>query len=200
MKIEIECDQPLLSPFLRKKLNPLSFQLKGFKDIPAKSDPKFKPIYSTVKFVDDSIFKTREMPQQRDCRFMHEHVYLVGKENDPVALKERLATKTVKCYLHDNDEYRIDENEVLNYAIGLAQFTLRDFMLPNCKELKLRSEVFPCKRIGEDNTNELDINATARKQERPSDKLNPYLMNNTYCAIECYLAHPIRRFRPEQEL
>ena len=128
---------------------------------------------------------------------MHEHVFLVGKGNDPVALKELLATKTVKCYLHDNDEYRIDETEVVVFAVGLAQFTLRDFLKPNVKELKLRSEVFPCKRIGEDNTNELDLNTTARKQERPSDKLNPYLMNNTYCALECYLAHPIRRFNED---
>ena len=51
---------------------------------------------------------------------MHEHVYLMGKINDPVTVKERFSTKTVKVFLHDNDEYRKDSKEVLIYSKGLA--------------------------------------------------------------------------------
>jgi hypothetical protein len=51
-----------LSPFLRKKLNPLQINLVACKDIPYKTDPTFKPIYASLSLVDDSSFKTVEMP------------------------------------------------------------------------------------------------------------------------------------------
>lgn len=44
------------------------------------------------------------MPQQPQCRFMQKHVFLVGRY-DSVAFKEMLATKLVRVYLHDCDEY-----------------------------------------------------------------------------------------------
>ena len=34
----------------------------GFKDIPFKTDPKFKPIYASLQFLDGTTFKTLEMP------------------------------------------------------------------------------------------------------------------------------------------
>ena len=86
------------------------------------------------------------MPQASACKFNHEHVFLIGKQNDPIALREQLATKMVKVYLHDSDEYRREgDDEVIIFPKGLAQFTFRDFLRPFCKEVKLRSDVFPCK-------------------------------------------------------
>ena len=39
-------DHPLLSYYLRNKMNPLLFTIGAAKDIPYKTDPKWKPIYS----------------------------------------------------------------------------------------------------------------------------------------------------------
>lgn len=47
MNIKVESDQPLLSDFLGKKLNPLQINLVAIKDIPYKVEPRFKPIYAT---------------------------------------------------------------------------------------------------------------------------------------------------------
>jgi hypothetical protein len=52
----------LLSNYLRKKLNPMLVNLNACKDIPFKTDPKFKPIYARFQFVDESTFLTKEMP------------------------------------------------------------------------------------------------------------------------------------------
>jgi hypothetical protein len=62
LEINIEADVPLLSPYLRKKLNPLQLDLRAVKDIPYKTEPKYKPIYASCQFVDDREFKTQEMP------------------------------------------------------------------------------------------------------------------------------------------
>jgi hypothetical protein len=51
------------------------------------------------------------MPQQADCRFKQKHVFLVGR-HDPVLLKEMLATKLVRVFVHDNDEYVSNDDEV----------------------------------------------------------------------------------------
>ena len=94
----------LLSPFLRKKLNPIKITLVACKDIPFKTEPKYKPIHAVFEFVDGKSFKSLTMPQQEHCKFDSKYVFLLGKQ-DPVQLKELLATKTVKVYLHDCDEY-----------------------------------------------------------------------------------------------
>lgn len=60
--VNIRSNVSLLSTFLRKKLNPLQINLVACKDIPYKTDPRFKPIYATVNFVDGSSFKTLQMP------------------------------------------------------------------------------------------------------------------------------------------
>lgn len=60
---------PLLSPYLRKKTNPLQIQINVAKEIPYKTEPKFKPIYASCKFVDGRTFKTLEMPQGPHCKF-----------------------------------------------------------------------------------------------------------------------------------
>ena len=133
-----------MSAFLRKKLNPLLLKVVAFKDVPAKTDPCYSPIYSTIHFVDGQKFKTHKLPQQRTCRFNYEHCFLLGKQNDPVQLKEMLATKVVKVYLHDNDQYTQQE-EGREFSKGVAKFTLRDLLRPFCREVKLRSEVYPCK-------------------------------------------------------
>jgi hypothetical protein len=52
--VQIEFDQPILSGYLRKKLNPMQITLIGFKDVPIKSEPKYKPVYGSVYFVDGS--------------------------------------------------------------------------------------------------------------------------------------------------
>ncbi len=107
-------------------------------------------------------------------------MFLVGK-NDPVAFRELLATKLLRVILHDNDEYNYDEGTV--FAVGQAQFTLRDFLRPFCREMKLRSDVFPMKRVDADNTTNLDLNTTAKKNQQVKDSLSPYLINLTYCVI-----------------
>ena len=86
------------------------------------------------------------MPQQPFCKFMHKHVFLVG-QHDPVHFREILATNVVKVELHDCDEYDSAEDEKdAKFSVGCAKFTLKDFLRPHCKELKLRSDVFPVKR------------------------------------------------------
>ncbi len=165
LKFKIECETPMLSPFLRKKLNPLQINVVAGKDIPYKTEPKYKPIYAICRFVDDNHFATMEMPQQPMCKWMHKHVFLIG-QHDPVSFKEMLATKLVRVELHDCDEYMHNEEEEAKFSFGCAKFTIKDFLRPNCRELKLRSDVFPVKRELIDNTNNLDLNTTARKNER----------------------------------
>jgi hypothetical protein len=58
IKISLNIDQPLLNGFLRNKLNPLLINVLACKDVPFKTEPKFKPIYAVFKFVDGKYFKT----------------------------------------------------------------------------------------------------------------------------------------------
>jgi len=61
--------------------------------------------------------------------------------------KELLTTQLVKVDLHDSDEYVAPEDEKdAKFSYGQARFTLKDFLRPHCRELKLRSDVFPVKR------------------------------------------------------
>jgi hypothetical protein len=71
-----------------------------------------------------------------------------------------LATKIACVELHDNDEYieNKDDQKTAKFSIGRAKFTLRDFLRPNCHELKLRSDIFPLKKDEIDNTQNLDLN------------------------------------------
>ena len=52
LDLHIYSNKPMLSGFYRKKLNPLQINLVSVKDIPFKTEPKFKPIYATLRFVD----------------------------------------------------------------------------------------------------------------------------------------------------
>lgn len=63
LKVNISSNNALLSEFLRKKLNPLQIFILAAKDVPFKTDPKFKPIYTVCKFVDGRNFQTRGFPQ-----------------------------------------------------------------------------------------------------------------------------------------
>ena len=163
LSIKVESDVPLLSDLLSQKLNPIQINLIAVKDIPYKTDPIYKPIYATLQFVDGQEFTTTEMPQQADCRFKQKHVFLVGK-HDPAMLKEMLSTKCVRVFVHNNDEFVNNDDEIY-FSMGQAQFSFKDFMRPYCKELKLRSDVFPMKRKAVDNTHILDLNTSARKGE-----------------------------------
>lgn len=80
-------------------------------------------------------------------------MFLVG-DLDHVQLREMLATNIVSVELHDNDEYMEDKEDEANaiFSAGRAKFTFRDFLRPNCLQLKLRSDVFPLKRDLVDNT------------------------------------------------
>jgi hypothetical protein len=116
-------------------------------------------------------------------------------------LKELLATHVVKVDLHDCDEYVPPEDEKdAKFSIGQAKFTFKDFLRPNCKELKLRSDVFPVKRELQDNTQNLDLNTTAKKGERGIEKFSPYLINATYAVLTAEMAYPIGVFNEEAEL
>jgi hypothetical protein len=66
--------------------------------------------------------------------------------------------------------------------------------------LKLRSDVFPVKRELQDNTQNLDLNTTARKGERGIEKFSPYLVNATYAVLTAEMAIPIGTFNEELEL
>ena len=56
LKLHITSEQPLLSDFYRKKLNPLQVNLVSLKDIPFKTEPKYKPIYASLEFIDGKSF------------------------------------------------------------------------------------------------------------------------------------------------
>ena len=141
------------------------------------------------------------MPQQAACRFQQKHVFLVG-HLDHVLLKEMLATQIVSVELHDCDEFleNKEDEEMAKFSTGRAKFTLRDFLRSNCLELKLRSDVFPLKRDEVDNSKNLDLNTTARKNEKTVEKASPYLMCSTYSTIIANLTRPIGPFNEEKEL
>jgi hypothetical protein len=67
-------------------------------------------------------------------------------------------------------------------------------------ELKLRSDIFPLKRDELDNTKNLDLNTTARKNEKTVEKASPYLINATYATIIANLTRPIGQFNEEKEI
>lgn len=60
--------------------------------------------------------------------------------------------------------------------------------------------MFPTKRQPDDNTQNLDLNSTAKKKELALDKLNPYLKHATYCVLKANLAFPIAHFDEASEL
>jgi hypothetical protein len=62
LKLHISCDQPMLSPFLRKKLNPCQVTVVAAKNIPYKLEPRYKPIHMVCNFVDDRKFKVDNRP------------------------------------------------------------------------------------------------------------------------------------------
>lgn len=170
------------------------------KDIPYKTEHKFKPIYCMVHFADGKKFRTLDFPQQPSIKFMHKHVFLLGL-HDPVLLRELLATHLITVDLHDCDEYVPPEDEKdAKFSIGQAKFTFKDLLRPNCKEVKLRSDVFPVKRELQDNTQNLDLNTTARKGERGIDKFSPYLINATYAVLTAEMAYAIGSFNEEAEM
>lgn len=81
-----------------------------------------------------------------------------------------------------------------NFAVGQAQFSFRDFLRPHCRELKLRSDVFPMKKVAIDNTSNLDLNNTARKNDKTIDKFSPYMQHMTYFVLRADLATQIGVF------
>ena len=106
----------------------------------------------------------------------------------------------MRIYLHDNDEYSNDQDAEQNFSVGQATFSLKDFLRPFTSELKLRSDVFPLKRAAIDQTSNLDLNKTARKNEKAVEKFSPYLVNSTYAVVQCQLSHPIGSFNFAAEM
>jgi hypothetical protein len=105
----------------------------------------------------------------------------------------------VKAYLHDCEEY-VSADSDATFAVGLAQFSFRDFLRPHCREIKLRSDVFPMKKLVPDNTNVLDLNTTARKNDKVIDKASPYMTNMTYFVLKADLAFAIGTFDEKKAL
>ena len=64
----------------------------------------------------------------------------------------------------------------------------------------MRSDIFPLKRNEVDNTQNLDLNTTARKGEKSVEKASPYLVNSTYAVLIANLARPIGEFNEALEL
>lgn len=67
-------------------------------------------------------------------------------------------------------------------------------MRKNCLEVKLRSDIFPLKRNDLDNTTNLDLNTTAKKNEKTVERACPYLINSTAAVLTANLARPIGHF------
>lgn len=199
LKLKITTDQPMLSEFIRKKLNPLQIFILAAKDVPGKTDPKYLPIYTVWKFVDGSSFQTSSLPQSDFCKFMHKHVILVG-EKDPVEFKEQLASRTLDLELHDCEEEIKEGEQEAKFSYGLAKFHLKDFLNQYWNELKLRSDVFPVKRALVNNEGNLNLNTTARQEERAIEKSSPYLINGTFYVISVELAYNIGEFDEEKEI
>ena len=63
LHVTITTQTGLLSDYLRRKLNPMQIRLAACKDIPFKTEPKYKPIFARVEFVDGSKFRTLDLPQ-----------------------------------------------------------------------------------------------------------------------------------------
>ena len=63
LDLHIWSEKPMLSDFYRKTLNPMQINLVSVKDIPFKTEPKYKPIYASLHFVDGvQKFKTTSLP------------------------------------------------------------------------------------------------------------------------------------------
>ena len=73
-------------------------------------------------------------------------------------------------------------------------------MRPYCRELKLRADVFPMKRLLVDNTRDLDLNTSAKKGQAKTEQFSPYLINSTYVVIMANLCYPIGSFNLSKEL
>lgn len=56
------------------------------------------------------------------------------------------------------------------------------------------------KRVEVDNTQNLDLNTTARKNEKTMEKFSPYLNLSTYGVIQANLTHPIGVFDEAKEM
>lgn len=52
LNFRIESENAMLTDFLRRKLNPLQIHVVAMKDIPFKTEPKYKPIFSSCDFID----------------------------------------------------------------------------------------------------------------------------------------------------
>lgn len=130
---------------------------------------------------------------------MHKHVYLVGQK-DPTEFSEQLASKTMNLELHDCDEEMKDKDDPPKFSFGLAKFHLKDLLNRHCCNMKLRSDVFPVKRALVNNEDNLNLNTTARKEERAIEKSSPYLINGTFFVISVDLAYNLGEFNEEEEL
>jgi hypothetical protein len=51
-----------------------------------------------------------------------------------------------------------------------------------------------------DTTNQLDLNTTARRNDKTLDKFSPYMSHMTYVVIDAQLAHPIGSFDEARDL
>mmetsp|Transcript_4970 Transcript_4970/g.3587 ORF Transcript_4970/g.3587 Transcript_4970/m.3587 type:complete len:147 (-) Transcript_4970:978-1418(-) len=112
-----------------------------------------------------------------------------------------LTTNLLRVELHDCDEFVPPEDEAeAKFSYGCAKFTLKDFLRPFCRELKLRSDIFPVKKQVAINSNTMDLNTTARKNERTIEKSSPYLIHGTYAVVICELSTQIGSFDEEKEL
>ena len=127
-------------------------------------------------------------------------MYFLLENKDPAEFREQLSSRTLDLELHDWDEEVKDPTEKPKFSYGLAKFHLKDLLNPHCKNMKLRSDVFPVKRALLNNENNLDLNTTARKEERAIEKSSPYLTNGTFYIISVDLAYNIGEFDEAKEI
>jgi len=77
VKLTLTSSGAFLSPFFKKKLNPLLVKVISCKQIPPK-EKELKPIYFNIKFVDGKELKSIEFKQNQELKVNHSHVYLMG--------------------------------------------------------------------------------------------------------------------------
>jgi len=63
----------------------------------------------------------------------------------------------------------------------------------------MRADFFPMKKTIVDTTNQLDLNTTARRNDKTLDKFSPYMSHMTYAVLEAKLAYPIGSYDEKKD-
>lgn len=79
-----------------------------------------------------------------------------------------------------------------NYAVAI--FVLADFLKPSVRHLKMRSPLIPVKKYEDLESQNLELNTTARKTLRGLIEAATYFQSDAYLVVGFTLAHPLNTF------